>query len=165
MRLAEPPVAGIGRVREDRAHRVVDGDRPEFHAASSFLRRPAPRVLSALMISASTATAISAGLDAPMSMPIGEWMRAICSAVTPEGEQPFDALGMRLAAAQRADIEAAGIERGLQREIVDLGIMRQRGKRRVAVERPLLQHVFRPFGMERHIGKAVLAWQRPCADR
>ena len=77
MRLAETLVAGIGRMREDRADRVVDRDRPEFHAASSFLRRPAPRVLSALMISASTATAISAGLDAPISMPIGEWMRAI----------------------------------------------------------------------------------------
>ena len=77
MRLAKPLVAGIGRVREDRADRIVDRDRPEFHAASSFLRRPAPRVLSALMISASTATAISAGLDAPISMPIGEWMRAI----------------------------------------------------------------------------------------
>ena len=62
---------------------------------------------------------------------------------------------MRLAAAQRADIEAAGVERRLQREIVDLGIMRERGERGVAVERPRLQHVLRPFGMERHVGKAV----------
>ena len=155
MRLAEALVAGIGRMREDRADRIVDRDRPEFHAASSFLRRPAPRVRSALMISASTATAISAGLDAPMSMPIGEWMRPIWSAVSAQRQQPFDALGVGLAAAQRADIEAAGVERGLQREIVDLGIMRQRGERGVAVERPRLQHVLRPFGMERHVGKAV----------
>ena len=117
------------------------------------------------MISASTATAISAGLDAPMSMPIGEWMRAICSAVGARRQQPFDALGVRLAAAQRADIEAAGIKRGLQREIVDLRIVGERSDRGVAVERPPLQHVFGPFGVQRHIGKAVLAWQRPCADR
>src|SRR5690606_34519618 len=37
-----------------------------------------------------------------------------------EGEQTLDALGMRLPAAQRADVEAARVERGLQREIVDL---------------------------------------------
>ena len=39
MRLAEAPVAGIGRMREDRALRIGDRDRPELHAASSFLRR------------------------------------------------------------------------------------------------------------------------------
>ena len=47
MRLAEPLVAGIGRMREDRALRIGDRDRPELHAASSFLRRPAPRVRNA----------------------------------------------------------------------------------------------------------------------
>ena len=48
-----------------------------------------------------------------------------------EREQPLDALGVRLAAAERADIEAAGVERGLQREIVDLRIVGERGHRGV----------------------------------
>ena len=57
-----------------------------------------------------------------------------------ERQKPLDALGVRLAAAQRADIEAAGIKRGLQREIVDLRIVRHGGQCAIAVERSALQH-------------------------
>ena len=50
MRLAQAPVPGLDRVREDRALGVGDGDRSELHAASpaSCLRPPEPRERSAL---------------------------------------------------------------------------------------------------------------------
>src|SRR5579871_2125573 len=60
-------------MREDRALGLLDGRWAEFHAAalsarSGFLRSEAT-------ISPIIETAISAGLTAPMSRPIGAWMR------------------------------------------------------------------------------------------
>ena len=57
----------------------LTGRRPRFSARVGFLR-------SAPTTSPSTETAISAGLTAPMSRPIGAWMRAI--AVLGDGLQP-----------------------------------------------------------------------------
>ena len=73
--------SALHAMRHDGADAVLDRNRSEFHAAllsvsarNGFLRRPA-------MISPSTETAISAGLTAPMSRPIGAWMRSIAACV------------------------------------------------------------------------------------
>ncbi|CCV13370.1 hypothetical protein MESS4_550043 [Mesorhizobium sp. STM 4661] len=72
-----------------------------------------------------------------------------------QGQQALDALGVCLAAAERTDIETVGVERRLQREIVDLRIMGDSGKRRVAIQRLARKHILRPFCMQRDIGKTV----------
>ena len=71
-----PAVSGVG---EHRAFRILNPHRPEFHAASPFGWRSLdmPRERNARTICANTATAISAGLAAPMSRPIGAAMRSI----------------------------------------------------------------------------------------
>ena len=68
-------------MREDRALSFVDWRQAEFHAAalsarSGFLRSEAT-------ISPMIDTAISAGLTAPMSRPIGAWMRASAASSKP----------------------------------------------------------------------------------
>ena len=73
------PIAA-NRMRDDRAERLSDGNRTEFQAACpsariGFLRKAAT-------ISPMIETAISAGLTAPMSRPIGACMRA--SAASPK---------------------------------------------------------------------------------
>ena len=75
-------------------------------------------------------------------------------------------LRMRLAAAERADIEAAGLERRLQREIVDLRIMGERGQRGIGIERPVASA--RSSGhsaMQRRRRESAPASRRRCADR
>ena len=124
-RVAAPAPNG----RAMRADRFVDGN-----GRTSRARASGPGAACA-MISARIATAISAGETAPMSRPIGAWMRAMSACVEAGCQQPLDPLGMVFLRAERADIEALALERGLQRRIVDLRIMGQRRERRVAVER------------------------------
>ena len=62
---------------------------------------------------------------------------------------------MGFPAAKRSNIEAAGLKRGLQREIVDLRIMGDRRNRGIGIERARLQHRLRPIGMQRHIRKTL----------
>src|SRR5690606_27516607 len=78
--------------------------------------------------------------------------RGICNARL---QQPLDATSVRLAAAERTYIEAARLQRGLQRRIVDLGVVRERGKRAESVERPLLQDLVGPAGIKGHVRKAL----------
>src|SRR5438105_5256435 len=85
MLLAEPPLAGGGRMRQHRVFSLLDRNRTELHAAAPFASSPRER--NAWMACARTATAISAGLAAPMSRPIGAWMRAIWSALAPSASR------------------------------------------------------------------------------
>ena len=86
------------------------------------------------MISARIETAISAGLTAPMSRPIGRVDALDRRLAEARGLQPLDAARMRLPRAERADVEALGLERGVERRIVDLRIVGQRQQGGVAVE-------------------------------
>ena len=96
-------------VRENRALGFLDWRQAEFHAAAlsarnGFLRNEAT-------ISPMIETAISAGLTAPMSSPIGAWIRASAASSKPLGPHALDPLGVRLSRAERADVEAIGFER------------------------------------------------------
>src|SRR5690606_34519616 len=89
VRLAEASVAGRRRMGEHRAFGFLHPHWPEFHAASPFDRRSPdmPRERNARTTCASTATAISAGLAAPMSRPIGAAMRSISSGFAPRASR------------------------------------------------------------------------------
>ena len=78
-------------------------------------------------------TAISAGLTAPMSRPIGAWIRASAVLVEPERPHSFEPLGVSLPRSERADVEAVRLQRDDQRRVVDLGIVGQEADRGVAV--------------------------------
>src|SRR5271170_916868 len=69
------------RVSDDRAHRLGDWNRSKFHAAFSSARSGFLR--SAPIISPMMETAISAGLTAPMSRPIGPRIRAKAASPKP----------------------------------------------------------------------------------
>src|SRR5690606_32873414 len=69
-RLAPVPALYSHRMGKYRAFRFIDADRPELHAATVASARSVPRVRRACTIWASTATAISAGLEAAISRPI-----------------------------------------------------------------------------------------------
>ena len=67
---------------------------------------------------------------------------------------------MGLPRAERANIEAVALQRVKERWIVDLGIMRHRHERRVAIDIERRQPDVRPFGDERNaetlgVAKAV----------
>ena len=70
-------------MREAVRRRRATEELAALEATEPRVSRATPRVLSAPITWASTATAISAGLDALMSRPIGAWMRSISSAVAP----------------------------------------------------------------------------------
>ena len=133
------------------AERIVRGDRAELHAASAlsaFLR-------SRSVISPMIETAISAGDTAPISSPIGAWMRAMSASLQARGFEPLHALGMRLLGAERADIETIALERMQQRRIVDLGIMRERDEGRVMIDIERRQRDVGPFRDHLHVGKTL----------
>ena len=68
-------------MREDGALGLLDRRRAEFHAAALSARNGFLR--SEATISPMIDTAISAGLTAPMSSPIGAWMRASAASSKP----------------------------------------------------------------------------------
>ena len=114
----------------DRAFRLADRDRAEPHRRRLARRRC--RARSAAMISASTATAISAGDAAPMSRPIGARMRASAGVGDARRAQPLDApahgsSGCR-ARRRRSSRRASAAS---ERRVVDLRIVGERGERRV----------------------------------
>jgi len=85
VRLAEPLFARGRRMRQHRPFSLVDRNRSKFHATAPFASRPRER--KAWIVCARTATAISAGLAAPISRPIGAWIRAIWSAPAPSASK------------------------------------------------------------------------------
>ena len=94
------------RGRESRRSASATGKGAEFH-------RPAPSDRSGFLRSAATIspmieTAISAGLTAPMSRPIGAWMRASAASSKPSRAHPLEPSRVRLPRAERADVEALG---------------------------------------------------------
>ena len=106
------------------------------------------------------AMAISGGLCAPMLMPIGELIRPISASEKPASLRRCDALGVIALGAERADVEAIGPHRQLQRLVVDMADVRQRHHRRVGVETDLRDRVLRPFRVEADAGKARLRRER-----
>ena len=93
---AQPRRAGRERMGEDRALGFGTGTGPNRISAGS----PGRRRRS--VIWARIATAISAGTLAPMSAPIGAWIRAIAARRT-RRSQPLHALGMGAGRAEAAD--------------------------------------------------------------
>ena len=57
----------------------------------------------------------------------------------------LEPLGVGLLRAERADVEAFGAQRALERRIVDLGIVGQKADRGVAVERRGVKRFVRPL--------------------
>ena len=100
-------------------------------------------------------TAISAGDTAPMSRPIGAWMRASAASVTPCALSRSTRRRMGLPRAERADIETVARQRVQQRRIVDLRIVGQRDEGGVAVDVERRQRLVRPFGDHLDVGKAL----------
>ena len=66
------------------------------------------------MISAQIDTAVSSGVRAPMSRPIGDMTRAISSSLDARLAQPRDAALVRTARAHRAEVPDAGLHRCLR---------------------------------------------------
>src|SRR5690606_7327391 len=83
VRFAETLFTGVQRMGEDCSLGLFQFEGPEFQATSS-LFGSIPRERSAPIISASTATAISAGLAAPIFRPIGARIRSIAADETPD---------------------------------------------------------------------------------
>ena len=79
----------------------------------------------AAIISARTESAISSGLRARMSRPIGAWIFASCSSVTPTRLQPLDPPGVRPPAADRPDVPNVVLDRLDDRRVVQLRIVGQ----------------------------------------
>src|SRR5690606_1440106 len=83
VRLFQSTAAGKQRMRENGALGFDDRNLAELHASFSPDAPANPRERNDPITSANTATAISAGLEAPIGSPIGAWMRAI-----PASEMP-----------------------------------------------------------------------------
>ena len=96
-------------MRENRALGLLDWRQAEFHAAALSARNGFLR--SEATISPMIETAISAGLTAPMSSPIGAWMRASAASSKPLSAHALDPFGVRFSRSERADIETIRLER------------------------------------------------------
>ena len=140
-----------------------DRNRAKFQGAalserSGFLRRAA-------IISPMIDTAISAGLTAPMSRPIGAWMRASAASSKPAAAHALQALGVGFPGAERADVEAVRAQRcvpGADRRSSDHG---SEGDGGVAIERRRLQRFVGPLREHRRRRESARASRRRCADR
>ena len=152
--LADRAAGKAHRMGEDRALRLADRHRTEFHAAAAFAS--APRLRSAAITSARIATAISAGDCAPIGRPIGAWIAARLASSKPASAQPLEAFGVGLPAAEGADVEAVGSE--ARRASAPSSILGSWVSATSAVNgssADLRQRVVRPLGDERHVGKAL----------
>ncbi len=142
------------RMHGDAANRVGRTGGTELHAACH-LRGFLSAKRSSAVISAMIATAISDGDTAPMERPTGARMRAISASEAPCAFSRSAALGMGFREPQRADIEAVALKGVQQRRIIDLGIMRDGDERGVVIDVERRQRHVRPFGDQRHVGKAL----------
>ena len=95
------------------------------------------RPCRAAVISASTERAISSGLTAPMSRPIGAWMRAISSSREAHLSQRCAAVFGGLAAAHRADVADGRAKDVLEDRQVELRVVAEHGDVGAGVERHL----------------------------
>ena len=103
--LLEHEAALADRMHRNRAFGLGDRHRAELHAPFSGDCR------SRAVISPMIATAISDGETAPMSSPIGAWMRASAASADALRLQALEASPVGLLRAERADIEAVALER------------------------------------------------------
>src|SRR5260370_1220445 len=87
--------------------------------------------------------------------PAGE--RAPGAAAVFPGTSPGPGPGPR---AERADIESVRPQRGDERGVIQLGIVRQGDDRGPPIELELRQRLVRPFGRERDVGEACVAGKR-----
>ena len=81
------------------------------------------------MISAQIATAVSSGVRAPTSSPIGDITRAISASSRPVLAQALDATLVRPARAHRAEVPDVGLHRGRDRGHVELVVVGQHAHR------------------------------------
>ena len=69
--------------------------------------------------------------------------------------EPLDASRMRFLRSERADIEAVARKRMGKRRVVDLGIVRERDERGIAINAERRQCDVRPFGDHLHVGETL----------
>ncbi len=146
------------RMHGDAANRVGRTGGTELHAACSFAVSSAAAARA--VISAMIETAISDGDTAPMRKPDRRMDARDVGIRRALRLQPLRSLGVGLSRAQCADIEAIAFEGVQQRRIVDLGIVRHRDERRVMIDVERRQRDIRPFGDQRHVGKALGTGER-----
>ena len=161
--LLEDKTGLADRMHRDGAFGFRNRHRPKLHATSSrafFWPWRSLAVTSPMM-----EIAISGGDTAPMSRPIGAWMRA--SAASPEALlfQPFETAAVRFSGTECADVEAVTSECVQERRIVDLRIVRQRDERGVAIDAAVA--AMRCPAIRRSPSRrgTARAMQRPCAGR
>ena len=153
------------RVGDDAADALARPERGRISRDPLGLRRFSERsgfLRSAAMISPRIETAISAGLTAPMSRPIGAWMRAISSALETLRREASDAIGVGFSRAERADVETFGAQRRGKAGIVDPRIVGQQrtapysGRAAAAARRrPAIRRSARTSGKRAGVAKAV----------
>ena len=90
------------------------------------------------------ASAVSAGARPPRSSPTGPRSRASSSSRHAGGPQPLAAIALRLAAADRADVAAAAVERLDDRRLVELHVVGQDRDRVVRPQADLLGDLVGP---------------------
>ena len=91
--------------------------------------RASARPVRWAMISAQIDTAVSSGVRAPRSSPIGARMRASAGLVDPRLAQPRDAVGVGAPAAHGAEVADLGGERGHDGGDVELGVVGEHAHR------------------------------------
>ena len=96
--------------------------------------RPAPSQRRA-MISAAIEIAVSSGVLAPRSSPIGDDSRRSSAAVRPASAQPGQPIGVGLAGAHRADVGDRQPQRVGQHRDVELRVVGQHADHRATVQR------------------------------
>ena len=104
-------------------------------------------------------SAVSSGVSAPRSRPIGALRRASSSSVMPRASEPLAALLLGAARAHRAHVRGVGAQRDAERGVVELGVVREHGDRRRAIDAAdALEGLLRPRGDDLlGVGEAVRA--------
>ena len=114
----------------------------------SFLRRlqrPPSRSIRTARISARIESAVSGCVSAPRSRPHGPEIRSSCLLGDAGLEQALAAALLVPARAERADVERLGLERRLQRRLVELVVVREDDDRGRVVGRDLRERLVRPL--------------------
>ena len=150
-----------------RAERILGATAPNFMTPPCTIgaARRSASSRSRSVICAMIATAISAGDTAPISSPIGAWMRGEIGVGHALLLEPLNAARMGFPRAERADIETVARQRMQQRRIVDLRIMGERDEGGVTVDIERRQRGVRPLGDRPSRRGSAPAKQMRCADR
>ena len=120
--------------------------RPRGSAPPLWPSRPPPRPLRTATTSARIESAVSSGVTAPRSRPIGAAIRSISASVIPRLEQARAALVLRSPAAHRADVGRLGAQRDLKRGVVELRVVGEDRDVGGAVDAELSERLVGPRG-------------------